>query len=248
MLRLAVLPAFILMSGSVALAAPSISVVGANQGYATVRITTDEPGALAAELAVTVQGYGRLGDITINSSLFDDPNPGDNPFIEGSPEGGDTTGLWIDLEGSRGFASFGAADLGVGTFDFMRIDVDNATDDVPTEVSVFGIVAQQGVVGEPLNAFGVVHDTRFGCLCPDFDGNGSIGDGDLTLLLANWGKAVPPVPAGWTGAQPTAPGIGDDELTSLLSGWGQSPLTVPEPNVTALAASVLLSAAIRRLR
>ncbi|QDT67872.1 hypothetical protein MalM25_07800 [Planctomycetes bacterium MalM25] len=84
----------------------------------------------------------------------------------------------------------------------------------------------------------------------DFDGNGAVGDGDLTLLLSNWGNDVPPVPAGWTGAQPTAPGVGDDELTALLGSWGasagSSAFAVPEPTALTLVAFALLVGAKRR--
>ncbi len=82
----------------------------------------------------------------------------------------------------------------------------------------------------------------------DFDGSGSVGDGDLTLLLSNWGSTVPPVPAGWTGDQPTAPGVGDDELTRLLNNWGvsASATAVPEPSAALLAALAMGAFAARR--
>jgi hypothetical protein len=72
-------------------------------------------------------------------------------------------------------------------------------------------------------------------LAGDFDGSHSVANGDLTLLLDNWGKPVPSVPTGWTGFQPTAPAIGNDELTALLDHWGQTggagslAIGVPEP-------------------
>lgn len=73
----------------------------------------------------------------------------------------------------------------------------------------------------------------------DFDGNGAIGDGDLTLLLANWGKTVPSVPVGWVYDRPTAPNVGDEEFTKLLSTWGQGSATsmlVPEPTAVTVVA------------
>ena len=72
----------------------------------------------------------------------------------------------------------------------------------------------------------------------DFDGNGSVGNGDLTLLLDNWGDAVPPTPTGWNGLAPTTPGVGNDELTALLDGWGDvadAASAVPEPTTLLLA-------------
>jgi hypothetical protein len=108
-------------------------------------------------------------------------------------------------------------------------------------------VAQNGINYDGLSGF-VIGPI---CMCfgGDFDGNGSVGNGDLTLLLDHWGDAVPPVPAGWIGAQPTTPSIGNDELTQLLDSWGDvagAAAVVPEPNslLLVLMASCLL--AVRR--
>jgi hypothetical protein len=75
----------------------------------------------------------------------------------------------------------------------------------------------------------------------DFDGSGAVGNGDLTLLLDNWGDAIPPVPTGWTGYQPTPNAVGNDELTALLDSWGDIAPgagslggVVPEPTSGAL--------------
>jgi hypothetical protein len=88
-----------------------------------------------------------------------------------------------------------------------------------------------------------------GCLAPgDFDASGSVGNGDLTLLLDYWGDTVPPTPAGWDGLAPTAPGVGNDELTQLLDSWGDiagAATAVPEPTALLLA---LLSTCILGLR
>jgi PEP-CTERM motif len=84
----------------------------------------------------------------------------------------------------------------------------------------------------------------------DFNGNNSVENADLTLLLNNWAQPVPPVPAGWVGQpQPTGPAIDNDELTALLNNWGKSQgggsnsTAVPEPaswTMLALAVSVLI--------
>lgn len=82
-----------------------------------------------------------------------------------------------------------------------------------------------------------------GPLAGDFNNNGAVENGDLTLLLNNWGAAVPPVPAGWTGDQPTTPAIDNSELTALLNNWGNTAgagagvlgtTAVPEPGTCAL--------------
>jgi hypothetical protein len=91
----------------------------------------------------------------------------------------------------------------------------------------------------------------------DFDGNNSVGNSDLTLLLNNWGEPVPPIPAGWVGAEPTADAIGNDELTALLNTWGDTQGSgaalaaagVPEPaSVLLLAAAALVLAGAARGR
>jgi T5SS/PEP-CTERM-associated repeat protein len=63
-------------------------------------------------------------------------------------------------------------------------------------------------------------------LTGDFDGNGSVGAGDLALVLANWGAAVAegqaPDPNWANPAAVTASNIGADELALVLSQWGNS--------------------------
>jgi len=58
----------------------------------------------------------------------------------------------------------------------------------------------------------------------DFDGSGQVEQGDLTLLLNNWGAVVADgqaPEAGWVNLDDiTAPAIDQDELTLLLNNWG----------------------------
>jgi hypothetical protein len=86
----------------------------------------------------------------------------------------------------------------------------------------------------------------------DFNGDSTVGNADLTLLLNFWGDAVPPVPEGWTGAQPTPDAIGNDELTALLNTWGDTALgsaAVPEPwSATLIALGFMAIACVRRGR
>jgi hypothetical protein len=75
----------------------------------------------------------------------------------------------------------------------------------------------------------------------DFNGDGRVDGGDLSLLLANWGATVPPNPSGWTGAAPTATGIDADELSRLLANWGFGTSTaIPEPTGVLLAGVAML--------
>ena len=90
----------------------------------------------------------------------------------------------------------------------------------------------------------------------DFNGDGFVDGGDLSLLLGNWGSNVPPSPTGWDGAQPTEPLIDASELSALLGTWGQGTppsaasgvAPVPEPAACLLLglASVTLFAVTRR--
>lgn len=86
----------------------------------------------------------------------------------------------------------------------------------------------------------------------DFNGNGTVENADLTLLLNNWGQAVPPVPAGWVGDQPTGDAIDNSELTALLNNWGSSAgaaasTAVPEPtSILLLAAGLAILPFARR--
>ena len=84
-------------------------------------------------------------------------------------------------------------------------------------------------------------------LVGDANGNGSVDDDDLSLLLANWGADVTgEADGGWgkgefSGAAP----VSDDDLSLLLANWTGA-TAVPEP--TTLAFLALAGAAIFRRR
>lgn len=85
----------------------------------------------------------------------------------------------------------------------------------------------------------------------DYNASGTVEQGDLDLVLLNWGSAGPP-PAAWTNDLPNGP-IDQEELDGVLLNWGNSSgaaLTgagVPEPSALAL---VLLCIAVvpRKMR
>ncbi|MEM1026875.1 MAG: hypothetical protein AAGJ38_02220 [Planctomycetota bacterium] len=87
-------------------------------------------------------------------------------------------------------------------------------------------------------------------LSGDFDGSGLVEQGDLNLVLTQWGQAG--TPTGWLGDGPDGV-IDQAELNAVLNNWGsasppdlQGFSTVPEPALLGLAAvGVLLN---RRLR
>jgi Beta-propeller repeat/PQQ-like domain len=89
----------------------------------------------------------------------------------------------------------------------------------------------------------------------DYNGNGTVEDADLTLLLNNWGANVLPVPDGWIGAPLTAPAVDNDELIALLNNWGAMPIigdgentSIPEPLTLASALMAILGWGVLRTR
>lgn len=82
-------------------------------------------------------------------------------------------------------------------------------------------------------------------LLGDFDASGTVDQGDLDLVLLNWGGRTHPsvFPDTWTGAPAAGPTIDQQELDSVLLEWGRTAAgggaPVPEP-----ATSVLLLASL----
>jgi hypothetical protein len=75
----------------------------------------------------------------------------------------------------------------------------------------------------------------------DADGDGSVDDNDLSLLLANWGQAVAGDPdGGWgSGEFDGVSPVNDNDLSLLLANWGGADSgAVPEPAVACLLAMV----------
>lgn len=131
------------------LAAPSIQFVDNMDSSVTLQVVTDASGSLGAELAVEVAASPGLtiNSATINTAVFDTANPGDNPFIPGSPVGGDTTGLWTNFPLGQVFASYGSGIVSPGTYDFLTLDVSGYG-----TLSATGLVAQLSVVNPGLTA------------------------------------------------------------------------------------------------
>jgi len=82
----------------------------------------------------------------------------------------------------------------------------------------------------------------------DYNNSGTVEQGDLDLVLLNWGGSANPTPAGWINDLPTG-FVDQDELDGVLLNWGQSASQgsvlkaafpamqrVPEPTAMGLAA------------
>ena len=85
-------------------------------------------------------------------------------------------------------------------------------------------------------------------LSSDYDGDGHVAQGDLDLVLLNWGNGASTLPATWINQRPTEGTVDQVELDGVLLNWGNSSpfrggASVPEPSTFAL---LLLAAGIGR--
>ncbi|MEM9752023.1 MAG: hypothetical protein AAF916_01410 [Planctomycetota bacterium] len=88
-------------------------------------------------------------------------------------------------------------------------------------------------------------------LAGDYNGSGSVEQGDLNLVLNDWGG---PRPGDWANADGlTSPSVDQEELNLVLNNWGASSApsfagsTIPEPTGL-LTLGLFASAALRRRR
>jgi hypothetical protein len=89
----------------------------------------------------------------------------------------------------------------------------------------------------------------------DYNGNGLVDQGDLDMVLGNWGIAAANEPAEWVNDPPSG-FIDQDELDGVLGGWGNSlasvsAAAVPEPTAGILVVLLfgpLLGSAMRSRR
>jgi hypothetical protein len=85
----------------------------------------------------------------------------------------------------------------------------------------------------------------------DNDGSGKVDQGDLDLVLLNWGTEFLDAPAlGWANDLPVGP-VDQGELDKVLLNWGSTPgslssASVPEPTALAIMLILLLAIATAR--
>jgi hypothetical protein len=120
---------------------PSINLVKTSSTQGRVHVTVTAAGSIGVELSLVMTGGLELWHPVVNSEIFDQPNPGDSPFIQGEPTGGDSFGLNVDDQNNRLFLSYGSVVLpGPGTWKVFDFGFTGAG-----SVSVGGWVAQNGV-------------------------------------------------------------------------------------------------------
>ncbi|MEO0530139.1 MAG: dockerin type I domain-containing protein [Planctomycetota bacterium] len=211
-----------------AAALPTIEIVDNENGTAALNVIVDGAGSLGAELTLELTGATLTG-ATINDTLFDTPNPGDNPFIPGSPIGGDTTGLGLDLANNRLFAAFGAGDPGIGTFEFLTFTFDGSG-----TATAMGLVAQANQLNDGLAAVDI-DITQGGSLAADFNGDGTVDLLDLDILGGNFGLTPATMAQGDANGDGTVDLLDLDILGSTFGDSVGSSVSVPEPAAALLS-------------
>lgn len=219
---------------------------------------------------------GMGGDITFN--IHTDDGFGMRLFYDGPAAGEDLVPVPFEKIGDRGIitpeggVSFphdtgdsdvqAAVNLAQGTYSFEMAWFETgggAFAEVSTDFGDF--------VDNPAAAFWLLLGDEFGLplvdglgtgpvglppvgISGDYNGNGTVEQADLDLVLLNWGQ--PGVPAGWTNDLPDG-NIDQAELDGVLLNWGNTAAlgeaNVPEPAAWLLAlVCCLVAAASRRSR
>lgn len=230
-----------------AIAVPSISLSDNGTDTITLSVTLDAAGSIGAEIALEATDLTLTGATIADAVAFDEANPGDNPFIAGSPTGGDAVGLDVSgLASGQIFASFGGPGTAAGTYDFLDITYTGAGSLVAE-----GIVAQLGVLGDPLMADITIGGFKVG----DMNGDDAVDFGDITPFVDALGDR-PTYEANFPGLDADARGdvsgdgafdFGDiTPFVDLLS--GSSAVATPEPASFGLALLGCVALSSRRLR
>lgn len=222
-----------------ALALPTIAVVKTGATTGRIDIITTATGSIGAEVSLVLAG-ATLSGATINSAIFDTANPGDNPFIAGSPVGGDTTGLSAVSGGTSIFASFGSASQVAGTYKLLDFTFSGATAGATATgdgfVASIGVLTNVAADVEPIGPSGPLGDTN---------GDGVVNLTDLFNVQNNFGAASPP-------AVGDTDGNGTIDLTDLFNvqnnfGAGaSSAVAVPEPASALVALLAVAGVALGR--
>lgn len=225
-----------------AMALPSISVVDNGGGVGSINITTTATGSIGAEVALQLSGATLTG-ATVNSAIFDTANPGDSPFIPGSPVGGDANGLVLGLAQNRLFASFGSGSQPAGTYKLLDFNFTGTGTATAT-----GLAASIGVTTSGLTSGAVPITVGGGPLPGDANGDNNVDLLDLAILGQNFGQSPRTFAQGnFNTPQDTIVDLLD--LAILGENFGTSAAlaaAVPEPTSVAVLGLGLVAVAARR--
>jgi hypothetical protein len=224
-------------------ALPSINLVKTSSSTGRLDVITSDPGVLGAEISIRLSNNARFTSVTINSAIFSAEKPGDNPFLQGSPEGGDTTGLWLSDNRYLLFASYESQHVETGAYQLLQFEFEYVSQPMCVNPYADGFVSVNrettNVPGD--NGGGVVCEFQTG----DTNGDGVTNLTDLNNVKNNFGSFSPPN-LGDTDAD------GDIDLTDLnnvKNNFGASPsVAVPEPVSLTLAALSAMAWRSRRRR
>ncbi len=167
-----------------------------------------------------------------------------NPALTAADFAGKTAADAIDLyDGSAGGTGF---DLSEATgLDTVAVTLSGGAEVQLAYIQYVKVVGDYAEV----DGFSDVAPAPTAMLPGDANGDGFVDDGDLSLLLAHWGRETDWAGGEFSGSSP----VDDSDLSLLLANWTGSPAmmtgqTVPEPATAALLACGVLAALRSRRR
>ncbi len=142
---------------------------------------------LTDHVYLAVDYAGLTADLPIEVSLFN--------AVNGTP-GNESFGQFVLAAGS------GTAYFAIGDIDQVRFNAPGPVDLASVDAVVFGFNGETGGTGFELDR---LYFTAEMTLLGDYDGSGQVEQGDLDLVLQNWGRVTRgDIPAGWVNARPRA--------------------------------------------
>ncbi len=204
-------------------------------GVSAIKVDLSNPNSVALSIRVVLDGLG-------------------GKFASDAFELAPSSGVWTTALFPLDAAGLNAAD-GINnlpatlsnTFDF-RIIHNSAVSHQGAPVGVDGNVFAAQLLIDNITAVGVPIEQALG----DYNGSGQVEQGDLDLVLQNWGRDTDTegVPDGWIEQLPQGQ-IEQTELDAVLANWGTTGgapdfggSAVPEPGLS--ASVVLLGGVLRR--
>jgi hypothetical protein len=180
-------------------------------------------------------GISNLRGTVAMAKLGNDPNSATSQFFFNLADNSEN----LDNQ-NGGFTVFGRATPGSMTVvdqiaALPRVNAGGAFNTLPVRNFSGGTIEKEHLV--------IVNDVSVlpGGIDGDYNANGTVEQGDLDLVLLNWGQSSTPAPPGWFQNLPSGP-IDQGELDGVLLNWGNSAAgsqlaagSVPEPGAWVLA-------------